>query len=376
MDVTSSCHGACRHCYKPKNDIYHFPVRDLEDLLVQAKALGVANLTISGAEPLLHPEFYHIMTLVRRISAWTIKVITAGQTSSSEIIDGLMENADIIQVSLDGLNKDTNDLIRGEGAFDCVITLLKLLYKHKDRDRKKVGIALTPFPQNINQIKEMDEFLYLAGIDFIHFNHLKPWANSSRDIPNHNALFSQDFFKKSLRSVNMLDIKMWDLLRTVGIRGIEPVSIDPSFAVYYDLFNLVKKCNCKAGLTTLAITEKADVYPCAALQASSETCLGNWMTERDLSELYNRAIRWNESVFSVDACHQCKACHFRYLCGGGCRARGDSPGRPDIMCEAIMEGYNEFFKSAGIFVEGKISHREAEINDKQGNGQFKLKRCI
>jgi radical SAM protein with 4Fe4S-binding SPASM domain len=376
LDVTSLCHGACRHCYKAKSDICHFPVRDLEELLVQAKSLGVANLTISGGEPLLHPEFPHLITLARRVSDWTIKVITAGQRPSSEIIDPLMANADIVQVSVDGLNKNTNDLIRGDGAFECVTTLLKLLHTHKDREKKKVGVAFTPLPQNIDQIEEMDEFVYLAGVDFIHFNHLKARAQSCEDISNNSALFSQAFFKKSLRSVNRLDIKMWDMLHGVRRRGIEPVTVDPSFAVYYDLFNLVKKCSCKAGMTTLAITEKADVYPCAGLQTSAETCLGNWMRERDLRELCGRGRRWSESVFSVDACEQCKACHFRYLCGGGCRARGNSVDRPDIMCEAIIESYHEFFESAGTLVQGKIDHREGEKDDKQAKGQPRLKRCI
>jgi len=385
LDVTSLCHGSCQHCYKPRNDTYHFPVGDLEELLLQAKTLGVANLIITGGEPLLHPEFSGIMRLAGTTSDWIIKVITGGQGSSSEIVDALMENADIVQVSLDGLDKDTNDGIRGEGAFKCAVTLLKWLHGHKNRHTRSIGISFTPLSQNIEQMAEVDESAYALGIDFIHFNHLKRPASLSRDIPNHYKLYSQDLLRKCLRSFDGLIVKIWNESPDVRFRGIRPVSLDQSFVVYYDLFNLVKKHNCGAGVTTLSITEKGDVYPCAALQAFSETYLGNWIRERDLPELYSRARRWNKSVFSVDACDQCKACHFRYLCGGGCRARGDSLAGADTMCEVIRESYHEFFEFVQLLPQklideellGKISEGKVKTNDndKQGKRQFKPKQC-
>jgi radical SAM protein with 4Fe4S-binding SPASM domain len=379
LDVTSLCHGTCRHCYKPKKDTYHFPVSELEDLLVQAKTLGVASLTISGGEPLLHPEFSHMMTLARRVSDWTIKVITAGQGSSSEIVDALMENADIIQVSLDGKDKETNDLLRGEGASESAAMLLKLLREHKNRDGKKVGLGFTPLPQNVDQIQELDKLGYVLGIDFLHLNHLKRPANLSGDMANYK-LNRQGLAKKSLRNFNELAVKMvWkESHRDERSKGVKPISLDPSFAHYYDLFDPLKKRSCGGGITTLCIIEKGDVYPCAALQPFPEACLGNWIKERDLPELYSQAQKWNESVFSVDACHQCKDCHFRYLCGGGCRASTDSLSEPDIMCESIMESYHRFFEFAGIASKKKISDRESEAlheNRSQGKTQFKFKQC-
>ncbi len=382
LDVNSLCFGTCGHCYKPRNDIYHFPLRDLEDLLLQAKTLGVANLTISGGEPLLHPEFSCIMTLARTVSDWAIKVVTAGQGSSAETVDALMENADIVQVSLDGIDEDTNDSIRGVGAFKSAVWLLKLLHEHRDRDRKKVGIAFTPLPQNIDQMQELGEYGYVLDLDFLHFNHLSRPADLSRDVFDH-SISSQDLFKKSLQNFGQLTTKMWDEIRDIVLKGARLISVDSSFALHHDLFNLVKKRNCGAGITTLHVTEKGDVYPCAALQAFPETCLGNWVRERDMPELYGRARKWNESVFSVDVCHQCKTCHFRYVCGGGCRARTHSPTQPDIMCEAIMESYQEFFRFAevlvlkGISAErlGLNSDRKAEANDDRWRSQLKLRQC-
>lgn len=384
LDVTSLCNGACRHCYKPKNDTYHFPVSQLEDLLAQAKTLGVANLTITGGEPLLHPEFSHIMTLARKVSDWTITVITAGQRTSSEIVDAIMENADIVQVSLDGLDKETNDLLRGDGAFESAVMLLKCFHEHKDRDSKKIGISFTPLPQNIERMVSLRELGYALGIDFIHINNVKQGTNYFRGILN-NELNSQDLFKKSLWNFEQLARKIWDGLSDIGSReNVRPIFLDRSFPFYYDLFNPVKKRSCKAGITTLSVTEKGDVYPCVALQGFSEPHLGNWIRERDLPGLYTRARHWNESVFSVDDCHQCKACHFRYLCGGGCRARSDSPGGPDIMCEAIRESYHGFLEFAGPFALKGISKellldetgdREGDIDHEQRKSRSKLRQC-
>jgi len=352
LDVTALCHGACQHCYKPQTGPHHFPLSELEDLLLQAKTLGTANLIITGGEPLLHPEFSRLMTLARAVSDWTIKVITGGRTPSSEIVDPILGNADIVQVSLDGLDKDTNDPIRGEGAFERAVALLKALTECEYGHRARVGIGFTPFPQNISQIEEMHKWAYAQGMDFVHFNHLKPGTKFFTDLRKREEQISKEFFKKCVQSIDKLTVRIEkDLQGNVLRRGGRPVSVDRSFAPYESLFSLLKKHNCGAGITILSITENGDVYPCAPLQAFPETRIGNWLEKRDLSELYAWARRWNESVFSVDAHQQCKSCHLRYFCGGGCRARSGSLAGTDIMCEAIKTSYDEFFASGELLIK-------------------------
>ena len=383
LDVTAQCRGACQHCYKSKRGASHFPIGELEELLTQARSLGPSNLTITGGEPLLHPEFSYIMALARRVSDWTIRVITTGQNRSSEALEALMKNADIVQVSLDGLDKATNDLIRGEGAFECAVALLKVLRENKNTHGKRIGIAFTPIPENINQMENMCEWAYRMGIDFIHLNHVKPRVSLLRDTPKDDENLSQDVFKRSLLSFEKLTADMWNVIHGAG-ESARPVSLDRGFAPYHDLFSRVKRRTCGAGITTLSITEEGDVYPCVALQTFRETHLGNWLRQRDLSELYSRARRWSESAFSVDACPECRSCSLRYLCGGGCRARAYPLARPDMMCKEIRKSYEEFFEAGTVLVQtrtgearrGNLSEREIEANNEERRtDRFRLRRC-
>ncbi|KAB3533483.1 SPASM domain-containing protein [Alkaliphilus pronyensis] len=335
-----------------------FPVENLDKLLSEAKALGVSFLTIAGGEPLLHPQFPHILSKARSASNWVIKVKTTASFPNFDYVDEMIKNADIIQVKLDGVKEETHDLVGGKGNFAKVFSLLKYLYHHSDRDKKKIGISFTPLQNNIDEMEYLVEVGYKYKLDFIHLNQVRlPEYYRGMEEDERNELFkkSQDIFFDMVEKNNTI-------ISEVNREGFKKLLIDETFALYYDLLDTAKKQNCEAGITKLCIIENGDVFPCATMKVYPEARVGNCFIEDDLPTLYQKARKWNKDVFSVDNHQQCRECDFRYYCGGGCRARVKATNEPDLMCEMITKYYNNLFKYLEVITQNQ-DKKEVEVED-------------
>ena len=83
------------------------------------------NLIVLGGEPTLHPQLHRILKYAKDFGFGSITVDTNGYLFHdilSKIDPGVV---DYFSFSLDGATRETNDLIRGEGAFDACIAGIK-----------------------------------------------------------------------------------------------------------------------------------------------------------------------------------------------------------------------------------------------------------
>jgi len=70
--LTEGCNLACRHCWlSPKFDsdgtrFPVLPVETFEQIVREAKPLGLHTVKLTGGEPLLHPHFTDLLDVIRR----------------------------------------------------------------------------------------------------------------------------------------------------------------------------------------------------------------------------------------------------------------------------------------------------------------------
>lgn len=113
--ITSRCNLHCDYCC---NGFPAAPDRDLStpELLAvidEAARLGTRYVSVSGGEPLLHPELPAILGAIRR------RGLLCGLTTNGLLLESKLDLAagfDFVSVSLDGLGA-VNDASRGAGAF-------------------------------------------------------------------------------------------------------------------------------------------------------------------------------------------------------------------------------------------------------------------
>ena len=134
IEITGACNMNCAHCRACDEAPIFMSCEEIRSILDFAAANRgkTFNLTVSGGEPLIHPDFLPIMTLIRTYPFDEIVVTTNGSLITPEILqalDGLRFPDLTIQISLDSIHPHTHDSRRGyPGAFDTAAKSLQLSY--------------------------------------------------------------------------------------------------------------------------------------------------------------------------------------------------------------------------------------------------------
>lgn len=222
LELTDQCNEKCVHCYNghpTESNFLHYEtfIKILEEL----KRERVNQITLTGGEPLLHPNIKEILELCF-YNKMSITLLTNGLLVDSEMIDLFKRiNISMIQISLYSMNSEIHDRVtRIQGSHTKTMNAIKEL---RNRD---INISLSsPLIQDYNLESKVE---------------LENWANQNGIIIN----FNQDIMDKIEKEFLTGDIK----------HSLK------NFA------NSAKQMNCSAGYTTLFIAANGEIYPCIALK--------------------------------------------------------------------------------------------------------------
>jgi uncharacterized Fe-S cluster-containing radical SAM superfamily protein len=132
------CNLTCRHCFiscSPHNRSFGFlSLDDVRRILDESMALGVKEYYFTGGEPFLHPDM--VVILEHTLTLGPATVLTNGTVLRDDWLARLAR-ADAgspysleFRVSIDGPSADTNDPVRGEGAFERALRGVEKLLAH------------------------------------------------------------------------------------------------------------------------------------------------------------------------------------------------------------------------------------------------------
>jgi radical SAM protein with 4Fe4S-binding SPASM domain len=136
---TERCHLSCAHCYR--EDRAELPGEAWRDIFAQfAELLALPalvaraerpwrpQLSLTGGEPLLHPEFWSLADHVRRrYPDWDWALLTTGQLlGAAEIRELVRLRPRFVQVSLDGRRR-SHDSLRGPGDHHRALAAIRRL---------------------------------------------------------------------------------------------------------------------------------------------------------------------------------------------------------------------------------------------------------
>lgn len=334
VNITERCNLECPYCYLEdsndgNNKIQELKVEDWKRVLKEINHMHIDDLFFTGGEPLIRKELFDILEDTDLKNINTIGLITNGTNISSKNIDKICDNFNIVQIALDGVNKETHEISRGKGTYDKVIKAIDLLKIALDDSKiDQVLISMTISHENKNEVREMVRFAYSKNFNLSFFNVLP--VGQAKNSKKLNWLDSDQYMQVIIDAYNEFSKIVAENIS----RGKKTdFYIKPSNIRYASIYASKPICNCGLGIKELSISADGTVYPCRGLHIP-ELSIGN-VKDNEMLNLYQKSLERFSSI-SVNKIPDCGICDIRYFCGGGCRIygciRGDLYGK-DPNCK-------------------------------------------
>lgn len=293
--ITNACNLKCRHCFMKSGSALQSEL-NLEDwlgILSDFKVSGGETVTFSGGEPLMFKDFSAVLKHAHNIGLNTT-VLSNGLLWSETMIEDLASYIDEIQFSIDGVNEETNAVIRGKGNFNQVVnTVVKF-----SNIGVKTSVSTTFTYENLSddtatKYKELVDAIRSRTSNEVFFKLSKKLL-SGREV--NCTVEENEKYSKRIKEIERFVNRYADYENFM--RGHTP--------------NLVA-VNC--GLGGISISADGYVYFCNRIYEVENY---GHILEKPISYYIEkgREIHLRTSVDHVEPCSQCP---LRYICDGGCR---------------------------------------------------------
>jgi len=129
IDPTSACNIKCIGCWAADYDrSSKISFEKLDEILTDARKLGVSDILFSGGEPLMRKE--DILKLCRKHNKLPFALFTNGTLIDDAFAEEMARLGNMnVFISIEGF-RDATDFRRGKGTFDKVIAAMDILKKH------------------------------------------------------------------------------------------------------------------------------------------------------------------------------------------------------------------------------------------------------
>lgn len=313
-EVTLRCNMNCRHCLSDAGRALEGELSTAECLRVldELATLKVFQINIGGGEPFLRDDIFTILNYAERLGIVSC-ISTNGTLIDAETcrrlsaIEGLY-----LQVSLDGVDENTNDMIRGPGTYRKARRAIEEMSRNSMAFSINTVLTRLSFPQ----IDDLKALAHDVGAN-LRVSRFRPSGRAKECVdelsPNGSQLES---FAHWLQ------------------RESEVLTGDSFFSLTSEKRRRMGMDMCGAAKMTCCLSPDGSIYPCAFLQ-EPEFLAGN-IRSTSLGELW-RSSGVFQSLRRLEV-RSCKSCFRFESCRGGCPAmayyhHGD-PSLPDPECLA------------------------------------------
>ena len=130
IEITNRCNLTCLHCVNNSGNPYsnELTTEEILSFIDMLSSMGATRITISGGEPLLHPDLFTIIEHARK-APMTVDVFTNGTLLTKNHIEDFKElGVKRVATSIDSCNERIHDTFRGQrGAFRKTFNAIHML---------------------------------------------------------------------------------------------------------------------------------------------------------------------------------------------------------------------------------------------------------
>lgn len=287
--ITNRCNLKCVHCgfSAGPGEKEQLSFGDIKKIIDANRK--IENITITGGEPLIHPEFIDIANYLGKYFPGSKGLMTNATLINKDNIDLIVKNFDDISISIDAASEETCDYMRGKGVFEHTVNVINML-----KEKGPLDISLSFVITDVNK-GEQDEFLKMC--------------ESLGIKPILRKLFSVGRGKDNEEILELKNVS--DTIYEVGIESAAEIRK-----------NMQIKNRCGAGRKSVYIQYDGNIYPCPVAAINQEFIMKQlWdLGTMDLQSLVDgradcRGYCRFRSIMPEGLEH-CSDCNVRNFCWG------------------------------------------------------------
>ena len=341
INITNNCNMNCTHCYIGEQNLNEMSLKQGIDDIRQLRDLGVFKISLTGGEPLLHPNF---LDFIKEIKACDMEpmVNSNGVLFNDSLIDKLdkilINKKMLVAISLDGLGNNKYSELRkwknGTAASDAFDIVIKNAYKLV---KKGYLIVFNFTYTNLNKsdLFSLYDFLEKKFKDYKFILNIILFGVSGNGVKNKNELsINYNDWKSDINRIMKLKLKgklkylkieptcPWEVYVPLEDYSYELIEKNISYIspLRNSIYNKSRDIGCHAGITNIVINWDGKIYPCGLYPVNSKLCLGD-LNKESLLEIWNNSVLLQQlrKLKLQDLDEECQQCNFKEICGGGCR---------------------------------------------------------
>lgn len=247
--VTNDCNMKCRYCACPDLPKDSLSTEEWKGVLRGLRRLGTVRMKFQGGEPTLRPDFAELAALARELG-----MITAVASNGTIIPDkpDLLDDIHELILTLNSLDKDIQDDLRGKGSFEAILKTMDLARERGVRVFNNMVVN----KKNYGELESVLDFCEKRGVTF----HAQA------------VVFGRQFFDESARDLQLSQGETQALHRRLAewkSAGRDVLFSERTYARAaqwpdYDELNREgeRPSSCFAGRDYVHIEPLGEVYPC------------------------------------------------------------------------------------------------------------------
>ncbi len=329
--LTNACNLHCRYCFNlDREDAPRVPLDDIRTILTTAYQRGHRYVSVTGGEPFLYKDVFQVLDHAHDAGYW-ITILTHGGLLDPGRIEALKRYWRLrVRISLDGPDRQTHDLLRGEGTFDHTVGRIRALV----RSGINVGIGVTVSEHNLPSLDTMLRFCAELGVAFV---RCSPVARVKK---GRDAHVEASLHEGLLEAIIRFTLSHPELVDQPQPTGAAPPASIP----------VLTTRRCMAGKHFLGITPDQKMVPCPLI-AEHPAVQSIYFENQTSFDQLGAAM---DRLFADMAGHLggiCRTCEFRDVCQGSCLAEKLSFDRAlhdeqPVCTKLILERLRDRFDTA------------------------------
>lgn len=349
--ITGKCNMKCGHCFMeaPSGKYGEMPYEDIDHFSDQFLAANVVRISLTGGEPLHHPEFPRILRMLSQKGFCINQIVTNASLITEDLLDLLDEcgQKPDFQISYDGVG--THDQMRGTKNMESVVLdALRLLCTKG----YTVAVCTIFSKQNIHTAIETYRLTCELGVSvwlISRAQKMGSWKGGSQEL--------------SIKEMGELCLKIFEQWLIDG-RPI-PMGLEKFYNAQPQIpvegarkkvkgFTKDSK-ECETPLWRAFVLPNGTLLPCTEYTGSIiEEKMPN-LYQMNFHDIWTQSElrRFNEETKQkrIEANEQCCNCKYLGECGAGCRSyayteNADIMKNDPIACEVCRGRWEQRFMDA------------------------------